>query len=115
MNQLQSLILSFHFIGLAAIITPFAYQLKSNAKKHTTKIQWYGALLSLATGLLLGAGHSLDLININFNHIKVAAKFIATSLILVLTRKGLTKKHWPLGWIATGCLAIMNTTFALIW
>jgi len=72
-------------------------------------------MLSLTTGLLLGAGHSLDLVTINFSHIKVTAKLIVTSLILILTRKGLTKKHWPLGWIGTGCLAIMNTTFALIW
>lgn len=116
MDILHSVVLSLHFLGLAAIIGAFFVQIR---RKSDFAVSWVlaGAITQVVTGLILvGLGEAADY---DINYAKIAVKLgiavvvlVAAIAAVIVQRKG--GKVQPF-FHAAGGLAVINVLVAVFW
>ncbi len=111
-----SIVLIFHFIGLASLLGGFLMQIKDTiaGKGRVVGAMIHGALTQLVTGLLLVG--FIEMSGGSVNNPKIGTKLAIALLITVLVFL-FRKKDPVLSWVVwvIGALTLANITIAVLW
>lgn len=116
MEILRLLVLSLHFIGLAALVGVFLVQMRQKSG-FNTKLLMTGAITQLVTGILLVGLREMQ--DLPVNQTKIAVKLTialiaAVAAFLAHRRQAKDGKVMPLFHTAGG-LGLVNILIAVLW
>lgn len=122
-ETVRQFLLVAHFLGLAAVLGAFLFQLKRKTG-FEFRVMLIGAIVQLVTGLLLVGVRQVS--DLGVDNAKVAVKLLVTIVVLVAVlvaqsrqKRGLaagTTDHGSLPWLhIAGVSAIANVFVAVLW
>jgi hypothetical protein len=105
-----------HFVGIAALLGGFLYQMSATEKKVLPG-QFHGVLTQLVTGIaLVGIAESGALEDESVDHMKIGVKLLVALVVAGLIIVNRKKPSVPVGiWAAIGGLTLLNVVLAVFW
>ena len=117
MSVVYNIIVAAHLLGMAAIVGGYLAVLKA---PQISEVMVWGARVQVLTGfLIVGLGESVESLDKDFNHAKIAVKLLIALVVLVVAEIGRGRQKRGEGnpnlAHVVGGLAIVNALVAALW